>query len=531
MRLYLKKLRTDACIIWLITIVSIFLFAMPALADSPVKTIHFKNITIDTMGKQQFDPKQNTFTNMSHARMTLDNITIETDSLIFYGNQNLVVLDGNVMLMKDTISIRANHLTLNLKTGWLEASGSIQLENPDQSFRMETIRFNLSQNTGEGGPSIQGVIKGKDKDFYVTGKNAEFNEDTVIISPATITRCPRKDFADYVFAGKRMISKGKHVYMEKVVFKIMGIPLLYLPHMALRGESMPHINLSANQGTQPDLNDVINKAQVADEKVGNSDPQSNPTESTSAANQPSGNDVQPGGSANLPAPKRNKARVSPRFSGEINTNDKPSRVTIGRIYEWNDLSNEIDVNFDSEGIFSVNNIYQIDWNLYNLTIDGKTDLNSDPKRELGATFTKKAWRTDYGNWQVGVFGRLLYDERSDTTYQGIDGGYRLDYQLTPDFNLSYLYIQNLSGSDQDWGHLEKKFLVVDGYRLGGNLIYGMKLPFNPHYFVYTTGTYNLRNDEWVSQVAGIAREVDCIKFGIGWDFAKNFIDLTFRLNY
>ncbi|HEX3046773.1 MAG TPA: hypothetical protein VHY08_18610 [Bacillota bacterium] len=528
MSLYLKQLRF--WIIWLITTISIVAFAMPALAEKPVKTIHFKNITIDTMGNQQYEPKKNIISNMSHARITLDDITIETDSLIYNGNENFVTLDGNVVLMKNPIMIRANHLTLNLKTGWLEASGSIQLENPEESFRMETLRYNLTDDTGEGGPSIQGVVKGRDKDFYVSGKNAQFDKGTVIISPAGITRCPRKDFSDYIFNGKRMVIQGKHVYMEKVIFKIMGIPLLYLPHMALRGESVPNINLSANQGTQPDLNDIINKSKLAGEAEYSKD-NANPSESTGSPAQDSNSGLHQESASGPSIPKSNKARVSPRFSGEINTNDKPSRITVGRIYEWNHLSNEVDLNFDSEGIFSLNDIYQIDWSQYNLTIDGKTDLASNPKRELGFAFTKKAWKTDYGNWQLAVFSRFLSEDKSGTTFQGVDGGCRLDYQMTPDFNFSYLYIQNLSGSEQDWDRLEKKFLVVDGYRLGGNLIYGMKLPLSPHYFIYNTGTYNLRNDEWVSQIAGIAREVDCIKFGVGWDFAKNFIDLTFRLNY
>ena len=530
MSFYLKQFHMRACAIWLIAFVSIAIFTMPAFADGPMKTIHFKNITIDTMGNQQYDSKKNTITNMSHARITLDDIIIETDSLIYNGNENLIVLDGNVILIKNTITIRADHLTLNIKTGWLEASGSIQLENPDQSFQMETLRYNLNQDTGEGGPSIQGVIKGKDKDFYVSGKNARFDGGTVIITPAGITRCPRKDYSDWIFTGKRMVSQGKHVYMEKVFLKILGIPVFYLPHMALRGESLPHINLSANQGTQPDLNDVINKSKAANEQNGNSNTET-PSGSTDNPVPESNSGVSQGTSPQPPAPKSNKVRISPRFSGEINTNDKPSRVTVGRIWEWDRYSNEVDVNFDSEGIFSLNDIYQIDWNQYNLTIDGKTDLASDPKRELGVAFTKKAWRTNLGNWQVAVFSRLLSEVRPNTTYQGVDGGYRLDYQLTPDFNLSYLYIQNLSGTTQDWEKLEKKFLVVDGFRLGGNLIYGMKLPLSPHYFIYNSGTYNLRNDEWVSQIAGIAREVDCIKFGLGWDFAKNFIDLTFRLNY
>lgn len=546
--IYLKRFQILIIAMLLTTAIT-----FPAWGDNEKATIHFKNITIDTMGNQSYDTKTNMLINAGHTRMTIDDIVIEADDLRYSVKENLAVFTGNVLMLRDVVSIRANRLAFNLNSSWLEASGAVRMDSPAQSFSMETIRYNINQEVGKAGPVIHGVVKGSEKDFYVTGKEADLSGGTIIISPAGLTRCPRKDFADYIFDAKKMVIKGNHVYMEKVLFKILGIPLLYLPRLALRGEEVPHISLSANQGNQPDLSQLINESKGSAKPAEKSNTVHNSpnTEGAVNPNEPEAptkpavksdtvrsspnteGAVNPNESATptRPAVKSNTVRSSPNITGEINTNDKPSRITFGRIYEWSRYSQEIDLNFDSEGIFSLTDIFQIDWGQYDLTIDGKLDLFSKPKRELGIAFTKKAWATSFGNWQVSLFSRLLYEDQPERNYRGVYGGYRVDYQLTSDLNCSYLYLDGLSGTETDWERLESDFLEINDYRLGGNFIYSLNIPLNPHYYIFNKGGYNFRDGEWVSQITGLAREVDCIKIGLGWDFAKEFIELQFRLKY
>ncbi|HBE79055.1 MAG TPA: hypothetical protein DDW65_14960, partial [Firmicutes bacterium] len=487
----------------LLTLITMFLLikvsVLPARGDSPTQLIHFNNVTIETMGGQSYDAKKNVISNQTHTRMTIDDVVIEADSLTFYENEKRAVLSGNVILTKGVVTLTANCLTFNMNTGWLEATGNAELASLTESYRSEMIHYNMTKQTGEIGP-LQGVVKGPEKDYYVTGNGASINGGTIVITPAGLTRCPRKDYPDYIFAGKRMVIQGNHVYMEKVVFKILGIPLLYFPRLAIRGEEVPRIDLSANEGNQPDLSQMISK-----------------TDTSAALADPA-----------APAVKSDKVHVRPRVDFDINTNDKPSSITYGRIFSWDRYTEEADLNFDSEGIFYLTDSYQIDWSKYNLTVDGKADLNSDPKRELGVAFTKKAWKSSLGNWQVGVFSRLLYKGDSNGSYQGVYDGYRLDYQLTPDFNFSYLHLTDISGTERDWDKLEDKFLEINDYRLGGNFIYSLNIPLTPHYYIFNKGGYSLRDDEWVSQVTGLARDVDCVKIGLGWDFAKDFIELQFK---
>lgn len=484
----------------------------------------FKNVSIETLGNQRYDLDTNTITIADHVRITVDDTIIEADSLIYYGNQNQIAAGGNVRMMKSAqITLTADRLELDMNTDWLEASGAVQFVSPNENYRSETIRYNLRQMTGSIGP-LQGVIPGWPKDFYLTGEEAEMNEGATIISSAGLTRCPRRDGRpDYVFAARRMVVKGEDIYMERVVLKIFGIPVLYLPRMVLQGEAAPRIDLSANQGEEIDLSKLVAKNEQSAAPKGKTQPiQGNGADSTRAG----GTEEEPV----VPGRRREAVQVSPQFEISIYPVDKPSVITVGRIYSWGRHSDEVDLNYDSRGTFSLSDTYQTDWEKYNLTIDGKSDLADQPQQELGMAFTKKAWKTSYGNWQIGVTARWLYSRKADGVYEGIYGGYRLDYQLNPDLNLSYLYLSDISGAKHHWELLERDFLVINNYRLGGNCIYSLNIPLSPHYFIVNRGYYSLGNYSWTSQATLFVREVGSLRMGFGWDFAKNLLNLTFKLS-
>lgn len=343
---------------------------------------------------------------------------------------------------------------------------------------------------------LKGVVKGSKKDFYLTGESARMEEGITVIQNVELTRSVLQEHPDYSFAGDRLVIKGNNIHMERVFFKFFGGKTMYLPRLVLQGESVPRIDLSANQGDEIDLSQMVEEANKAAEEVN----------------------------------KSNRVEVSPRFQVAVNSFDKPSMITFGRIYTLNRYSEEIDLNFDTRGIFSLSNIFQIDWSKYNLTIDCRTDLAEHPQQEFGLAFTKKAWKTDVGNWQVGLLTRWLGYEEAGETFQGIYGGYRLDYQLNQDLNLSYLYLEDLSGTQRDWEHLEEDFLTINNYKLGGNLTYSLTVPLSPHYVIYSRGYYSLQYDSWTSQKVLFTREVGSIKMGCGWDFAKNFVELQFKMN-
>ncbi|HYH02208.1 MAG TPA: hypothetical protein VEC37_03840, partial [Bacillota bacterium] len=96
---------------------------------------------------------------------------------------------------------------------------------------------------------------------------------------------------------------------------------------------------------------------------------------------------------------------------------------------------------------------------------------------------------------------------------------------------SYFYLDPLKGTDEDWDKIEPDFMEIKNYRLGGNVMFNSTIPLSAHYSILYKGSYNFDESGWTSQVLGLTREVCCVKAGIGWDFAKELVELRFKLNY
>jgi lipopolysaccharide export system protein LptA len=458
----------------------------------PVKKV-IRNITIETPGNQIYDMETNTVFVPDHAKMSIDDVEIEADTVTYYGSKHLAVATGNVRMTRKTVKLYADKLVFSDDTGDLEASGKAHLISPHEEYRAEIIRYNLNTLRGEVGP-FQGIVKNPVRDYYLHGDTAKLEPDATEILPAGLTRCPRKDRPDYIFNAKKMRIVGDDIYLERVVVRVLGVPVLYLPHLRLRqGEQAPKFNMDANQGDELEL-----RAAESSEDM-------------------------------EAAPKIVRSYWLYRI--EMNT-ARPSKLALGRGWDWGRYSNHVDLEFNSQGFLSLVDGFEYDWAKYYLTVDGKTDLNAEPERELGIAFTRKTLQTKYGSLQASLLARLLYKENDSQNYQGIYGGYRLDYQPFSLLSCSYVYLDDLTGTQQDWDEvIEPDFLVIKNYRLGGNLLYNLKIPLNEHYSLANKGAYNFPDSSWTSQSLILFREVCCIRAGIGWDFAKDLIELRFRLNY
>lgn len=473
---------------------AMFIMVIPAVwGDNQSVKRTFRNITIETPGNQLYNMETNVVTVPNNAKMLIDDVVIESDALIYYGNKHLAVATGNVRLTRKTVELTADKLFFSDDSGDLEATGKAQLISPKEEYRAETIRYNLNTLKGEVGP-FQGIVKNPDRDYFLHGDTAKLEPEATEIVPAGLTRCPRKDRPDYIFNAQKMRIMGDDIYLERVVVKVLGVPVLYLPHLRLRqGEQAPKFNMDANQGDELDIRSADSAADAA------------------------------------AAPKIVRSNWLYRI--EMNT-ARPSKLAFGRGWDWGRFSDHVDVEFNSQGFFSLVDGFEYNWPKYYLSVDCKTDLNSEPERELGLAFSKKSRRTKYGSWQASLLTRLLYKENNGQNYQGVYGGYRVDYQPFSLLNCSYLFLDDLTGTEQEWEeYLEPDFLVIKNYRLGGNFLYNLSIPLSEHYSLANKGSYNFPVGSWTNQSLILFREVCCIRAGIGWDFAKNLIELRFRLNY
>jgi hypothetical protein len=422
--------------------------------------------------------------------MTINNVVIEADGLIYYGNDNLTVAKGNVRLTQNAVTLTAQSLTYQDQTGWATATGDAQLQSATEKYASPLIRYNLNTMKGDT-TQLQGVVTTGGRDYYLAGQQAEIDHDVVEIHPAWLTRCPNSGHKCYLFSSKRMRIKGYDVHLEKVTIKILGIPVFYLPRLHLKQNSeAPSISMTANEGDEPDL--------------------SNPS----------------GGSGDY----SDKVRSNFIYKIAVNTT-RPSKLAVGRGYKWRRYFLHSKVELSSGGYFSLVDDCGLYWKNYYLTLDGKYDLKSEPERELGLTLNRKTWNTGYGLLKLGLSTRFLATEDDGQDYQGVYGALRMDYQPFPLFSCTYYYLNDLSGDNRDWEKLQDDFMEPYNYRLGGNFIYNATIPLNPCYRIINKGAYNFEDGSWTSLSLGLDREVCCIKAGFGWDFAKEQLELRFKLNY
>ncbi|HYH02334.1 MAG TPA: LptA/OstA family protein, partial [Bacillota bacterium] len=386
---------------------------------NPIK--QFSNITIETSGNQTYDLEKNVVTVPDHAVITLDDVIIEADSLIYYGNQNLAVATGNVHLTKKGIKLTAAKLTYRDNTGLVEATGNARLVALKETYTSETIRYNLKNATGEVG-KFQGVVNNGGKDYYLTGETAFIDEAGTAITPAGLTRCPRPEHPDYIFNSKKMYIKGNDITLERVVVRVLSVPVLYLPKLTLKqGEEAPRFNMNSNQGDEPDLSSPDSPLKSSSESNG-------PSKEGSVKENVAQDSSKPANQATDTQPKQvQDVRSSWVYRIEANTT-RPAKLALGRGYQWGRYSNRFEVELNSEGFFSLVDEYGIGWKKYHFAIDAKTDLVSDPERELGVTFTRKTWDTGLGKLKMSLFSRFLYTETEGQNYQGVYGGLRFDYQ-------------------------------------------------------------------------------------------------------
>jgi lipopolysaccharide assembly outer membrane protein LptD (OstA) len=448
-----------------------------------------RNITIETAGDQLYDINSNTVTTKAHTKMVINDVTIEADGLTYYGNDNLTLAEGNVRLTQNKVTLTARSLAYQDQIGLVTATGDAQLKSETEKYASPLIRYNLNTLTGDTS-RVQGVVTTGGRNYYLSGEQSQIDHGTTEIHPAGLTRCPNPGHKCYLFSSKKMRIKGYDVYLEKVTIKVLGVPVFYLPHLRLKqNDQAPSFDMTANEGDGPDLSG-------------------------------------PGGG------KTNDSELRSHWIYKIAVNTtRPSQLVVGRGYRLSRYFLNSKIALNSGGFFSLVDDCGVYWDKYYLTLDAKADLIAKPERELGLTLNRQTWDTGYGLLKLGLSTRLLYTKDDSQDYQGVYGAFRLDYQPFSLLSCTYFYLTDLSGTRPDWDKLEEDFMVLNNYRLGSNFMYNATIPLNPYYRIINKGSYNFDDSSWTTQSLGLDREVCCIKTGFSWDFAKEQLELRFKLSY
>lgn len=142
----------------------------------------------------------------------------------FFG-KNLGIAHGNAVVKYEDITLTADHVWADLNVEVIEAQGNVKLEMKDQTVTANYMIFDLKNKKGimQNGMSF-------DDPWYNAGKEmTRLSETDSFIKRGSVTSCSL-NHPHYSFeASKIVIHIKKELIAKHVIFKIGGMPLLYLP--------------------------------------------------------------------------------------------------------------------------------------------------------------------------------------------------------------------------------------------------------------------------------------------------------------
>lgn len=155
-------------------------------------------------------------------------IELTADRMEYVGD--VLIADGNVAFQQEGASLRAQHLTINQKTGELYASGNVVMLREDTLWEGQELNYNYQTREGTFGESSIYF-----EPTYITAEDTErISADEFVMYNARITTCEGDDPIIYAKAKEIRIldedkESGTFIVAKKVTFYIAGVPVFYTP--------------------------------------------------------------------------------------------------------------------------------------------------------------------------------------------------------------------------------------------------------------------------------------------------------------
>ncbi len=390
---------------------------------------------------------------------------------------NSTTASKDVVLTKDDIIIECQHLDYNGTTGEVQAFGNVKITTPKYVYQTESLNYNLNQETGDLAEFI-GKIKVDSKEYHLSGKGGTLTEDNGSISKVNMTRCPNPK-PDYVLSTNRIDYDSERVYLRRVTLKVKGVPVFYFPRLSFR----------TNNNDLPDVRldyDSEDGLQLSFDYAG-------PVENNRGWH----------------------------FKGGLSTKGGDN-IGIGIKHYFGDhLSNRVNLAYDFDGFWFIDDQFNYDTRFFSLTLDGIKEFSDSEETQLGIALTRKYWETPIGRWRFGILARDVYAlDSSNQEYGGTYWGHRLDYNPSQYVSLSYLWLDSEETNEDFQDFLED-------YKLGNNYLYDISIPLSQKYSIGLDGTYNPDvDDDWVRRFYRIKYENCCFRLSAGW----NDLDKSWEFN-
>ncbi|MGQ9607724.1 MAG: peptidylprolyl isomerase [bacterium] len=145
--------------------------------------------------------------------------------VVWLFDRNLGSAYGNATVLYEDVTLTADSMWADMDAEIIEASGNVNLKMKDQVLMADHLLFDLKNKKG----ILTDGLNIDEPWFYYGGKMSRLNEKESFIEDGAMTSCNLNN-PHYLFeASKIVVHLRKELVAKNVIFKIGGIPLLYLP--------------------------------------------------------------------------------------------------------------------------------------------------------------------------------------------------------------------------------------------------------------------------------------------------------------
>ncbi|PIQ98891.1 MAG: hypothetical protein COV66_13400 [Nitrospinae bacterium CG11_big_fil_rev_8_21_14_0_20_45_15] len=154
-------------------------------------------------------------------------IQISADHVTQSGEKDTIRAWGNVVIVYQEKTLKANKVSINTETGKGEAAGNVSIVSSDGTkFKSKRTRFNMKSET-----AVISQAKGSIADTYFVhaAQVKRLSEDHYVLNDGAFTTC-RGKIPDWSIETKLMdIKRHDRIWIEGAKLKIRDVPILYLP--------------------------------------------------------------------------------------------------------------------------------------------------------------------------------------------------------------------------------------------------------------------------------------------------------------
>lgn len=191
-------------------------------------------------------------------------LSVRADSQVKEGS--IYLLSGNVEVAYRDMKLTADEMSFNEANGEARAKGNVTFTDSTSRFEADEAFYNLQTGTGwfsNGRGSVHARVTPRrqmlltENPFYVRARRVERrSESTFVVDGARMTTCECDQPGWSLSARRARIEVGDKVVTQNAVFRLLHMPLFYLPatinSIAPRprhtGFLLPHVGNSSQKG-------------------------------------------------------------------------------------------------------------------------------------------------------------------------------------------------------------------------------------------------------------------------------------------